>query len=155
MSVTMVDRRRKISKLHWLKRPKKSRKKRNLDPKINSSKLHIWSLSFSSRFSSILEFNKNWRKRSLILQYSFTQKKPFTHFPNFDSLSIAKMILPQQKLKTLLYKFSSKHDSDLCQKKYLLCTFLDVQELDSQKHLEMKCLYILVNLVKKTFVPEA
>ena len=38
----MVDRRQKIKKKHWLKRPKAVPKKRNLDQNINNSKSHIW-----------------------------------------------------------------------------------------------------------------
>ena len=39
----MVGRRRKTFRLHLLKRTKTVPKKRNLDQKINDSKLHIWS----------------------------------------------------------------------------------------------------------------
>ena len=39
MSTTMVGRRQKISKIHWLKRPKK------FGPENKLLKPHIWSLS--------------------------------------------------------------------------------------------------------------
>ena len=52
MSVTMVCLRQKILKLLWLKSTKTVPEKRNLDQKINESKLHIRCLSINFRFSS-------------------------------------------------------------------------------------------------------
>ena len=109
MLATMVDRRRKIKKKHWLKHPKAILQKRNLDQNINDLKSHIcnslfWKYYFgratlvqtfqwtSSEFSFIPEFvaenlkaNKHQRKISLILQYSLSQKTTLivrisTHF---------------------------------------------------------------------------
>ena len=94
---TMVDRRRKIKKKHWLKRPKAVLQKWNLYQNINYSKSHIcnfifWKYYFgrttlvhtfqwtSSAFfipefvAENLKAYKNQRKISLILQYSFAQK---------------------------------------------------------------------------------
>ena len=50
MSPTMVGRRRKTLKLHWLKRSKIVQKKENLDQKTNDSKPHICSLSINFKF---------------------------------------------------------------------------------------------------------
>ena len=154
MSATIAGWRRKILKLHWLKRHKKVPKKRNLDPKINKSKLHIWSLSCSFRFSR----RKSRSQQKLAEKVThftiqFHSKKPFSHFPNFDSLNIVKMILPKQKPYSLC-KFCIKHDSGLCQKKHLHSTISRRPRTGFSKHLEMKCLDILVNLLKKIFVPE-
>ena len=68
MSTTMLDRRRKILKFHWLKRSKTVPNKRNLDPKINDSKPRNWSLCFNFRFSS--------RKLHCIIS-----RRPRTGFP--------------------------------------------------------------------------
>ena len=48
----MVCLRQKILKLLWLKSTKTVPEKRNLDQKINESKLHIRCLSINFRFSS-------------------------------------------------------------------------------------------------------
>ena len=154
MSATMVGWRRKILKLHWLKRHKKVPKKRNLDPKINNSQLHIWSLFCSFRFSSRKSRSQEKLAEKVThFTIQFHSKKPFSHFPNFDSLNIVKMILPKQKPYSLC-KFCIKHDSGLCQKKHLHCTISRRPRTGFSKHLEMKCLDILVNLFKKIFVPE-
>ena len=42
MLVTMVDRRKKKKKKHWLKRPNAIPQKRKLHQSINDSKSHIW-----------------------------------------------------------------------------------------------------------------
>ena len=57
----MVDRRRKILKLHWIKHPKilPPPKKRNLDQKIDNSKPDIWSLLISDFQVESLKANKN------------------------------------------------------------------------------------------------
>ena len=68
-----------------------------------------------------LKANKNQRKRSLILQYSFAQKTP--HFTNLNSFEIENNILPKHSQKNFsVYKFSKKHVSISSQKKYLHCT---------------------------------
>ena len=123
--------RRKISKLHWLKRPKIVTKKRNLDQKIHDSKSHIWSLSFNFRFSSkSLKANKNWQKRSLILQYRIKNilsqhRQNLTHFTNFPW----NIFLVGVKKNIPLHSAFSRHR-------------------------ESKYLYIPVYLRKKMFVPE-
>ena len=43
-----------------------------------------------------LKANKNQRKRSLILQYSFAQKTP--HFTNLNSFEIENNILPKHSI---------------------------------------------------------
>ena len=95
MSATMVGQRRKKVKLHWLKRPQKVQKKQNFDQKISSSKPHIWSLSFTSRFSSGKSQNQHtilFRARNIALFEVF----------------IVKTILPQHSQKPYsLYEFSS------------------------------------------------
>ena len=52
MWLPWLDDDKKKLKLHWLKRPKGVTNKRNLGSKINDSKPHVWSLSFSFRISS-------------------------------------------------------------------------------------------------------
>ena len=52
MSATMIGRRLKIEKKHWLKRPKVVPKKRNL-AKILTSKYHIWNSFFENIISCI------------------------------------------------------------------------------------------------------
>ena len=77
MSATMVGRRQKFLKLDWLKHLKIVSKKRNLHQKINNSKSHIQSLSFSFRFSS----RKSQSPQKL--------PKKITHFTiQFDSKNI-------------------------------------------------------------------
>ena len=49
----MFDQRRETLKAHWVKRSKTVQKRpRNMNQKINHSKHHIWSLSFTFRFSA-------------------------------------------------------------------------------------------------------
>ena len=56
MSSTMVGRRQKIKKKHWLKHPKAVLKNRNLDQNVNDSKSHIWN-SQELRSQSTLKAN--------------------------------------------------------------------------------------------------
>ena len=91
---------KKLKKNHWLERPKTVPLKDEISAKINNSKFYIWNSFFenifwaynffifvhtfqwtSSEFFFISDFlieslkaNKNQRKRSLIVQYNFTQK---------------------------------------------------------------------------------
>ena len=65
--------------------------------------INLWllvTLRASDFLAESLDVNKNYRKRSLILQYSFTQKT-FTHFPNFESLNIVKNIYSTNRTKKL------------------------------------------------------
>ena len=99
MSATMVGRRQKLEK-KLAKTPLSSPQNRNLDQNINDSKSHVWISFFENTIwgvqlfyirpdvpTDIISFflisdflagnlnaNRNQRKRSLILQYSFAQK---------------------------------------------------------------------------------
>ena len=69
-------------KFYWLKRPKTVPKKRNLDQKVNDSKLHVWSLSSNFRFSSRKsQSQEKLAKASRILQYSFGVRKNICTVP--------------------------------------------------------------------------
>ena len=89
-----------------------SPKKQNLDLKINDSKPHIWLLSMNFRFSG----RKSHSQQNLAKNIThFTTQfclKNLTHFTDLNSLSTH-----SQKPYSSLYKFSSKHVSDSCQKK--------------------------------------
>ena len=65
-------------KKHWLKRP------RTVPPCFRGHHQIVFGFRFSSRKS----------QRSLILQYSFTQKH-LTHFTNLNSLDIESIMLPK------------------------------------------------------------
>ena len=154
MLATMVGRRQKFLKLDWPKHLKIVSNKRNLHQKINNSKSHIQSLSFSFRFSS----RKSQSQHKL--------PKKITHFPiqfdskninsNLNSLnSLAKWLsfclrtmqlqvrVPLQSLMLLqhcqkLYSFYK------CFSKYLHCTISRRPRTAFSKYLKGKCLYILV-----------
>ena len=111
-------------------------------------------LLISDSLVESIKANKNWEKRSLILQYSFAQKAslilrtltPSKHYKKYT---------PTTQPKTLLtYKFSKKHVFGWCQKKHLHCTISRRPRIAFSKHLESKCLVNLVNLRQKIFVPE-
>ena len=129
MQATIVGQRRKISKLHWIKRPK------TVPPKNE-----IWA--------------KKQKKRSLMLQYLFIILIDPHSFYEPQLTQYCKKYSPATQPKTLLYKFSCKHASGWCQKKYLHCTISRRPETAFSKGLENKCLYIPVNFRKKISVPE-
>ena len=73
---------------------------------------------------------KNYQQRSLILQYSFAQKKTSFILQTSTYSTLKKYILPQHSQKPYsLYKFSSKTVTGLCQKKNCAAPFLDTQLL--------------------------
>ena len=140
---------------------------------MNDSYSHIWNSFFENIISSIQRFyicpdfpvdiirvflisyflaeslkaNKNQQKRPDNLQYSFSQKN-LIHFSNLNSPDTENNMLPQHSQKPFwLYKFSSKHISVLCQKKYLHCTISWRTKTAFLKHFESKCLYISIYLL--------
>ena len=148
MSATMVGRRQKTLELHWLKRPKRIPKRRNLDQKINDSKSHIWRICLNFRFSSRkAQSQQNLAKKitnftsllikayllKLIKAYFRNTAKNLNHFINFP----ANMFLVGVK-----------------KKKIGTAAFLDTQELHSRSTWKAKYLYIPVYLHKKIFVPQ-
>ena len=112
LSTSVVGQQHKIQNYTGLKAVKQSlppkKNKRNLDQKINDSKLHVSSLS--SNFKLIarsFKANKNQQ---------FFCSQNLTHYLNL--LNIVKDILSQDSQKPYLFdKFSSKHVSGQCQKK--------------------------------------
>ena len=148
MLATMVGRRQKIYKKHWLKRPK-AVPKTKFGPKykwfkISYLELFFWkyyyghaTLLYSSTRSSghhqsfflifRLSSRKSQSQQKLAKKIThFTiqfRSKNLTHFTNLNSLDIENNMLPQHSQKPFwLYKFSSKHVSVWCQKKHLGCT---------------------------------
>ena len=134
--------------MHWLKRPKIF-KKRNSDQKINHSRPHISNLSFNFRFPNIKsQSQQKLAKRSLILQYSFTQKTSL--ILQISTRDIAKKYTPAALRKThSLCKFSSRHVSGWCQKKHWHWTISRNRRFVFSKHWESNCLYIPVFLLKR------
>ena len=83
------------------------------------------------------------------------RSKNLTHFTNLNSLHIENNMLPRYYQKSFsFYKFSSKHISVWCHKKYLHCTISWRSRTAVLKHFESKCLYISVYLPKKILVPQ-
>ena len=123
---------------------KHSPKKRNFDQNVNDSKSRIWIFFWKSylgyrififihtfqwtlqsffnfRFSSSLKLTKAGEK---IIDFAIQfRSKNLTHLTNLNSLGIENNMLLQHSEKPFrLYKFSSKHVSVWCRKKYLHCT---------------------------------
>ena len=86
-----------------------------------------------------LKTNKNQQKKSLILQYIFTQET-----------SLILGTSTNATLQKIYSQHSQKHVSCWCQKKHCTAPFLDDQEPHSQR----TCLHIPVNLCSKIFFPE-
>ena len=81
-------------------------------------------------------------KKTPILQYSFAR---ITLFYEPRLFGIKNNILPQRSQKPfLLYKFSSKHVPNWCQKKHLHCIISWCSRSAFLKHFQRKCLYISV-----------
>ena len=118
-------------KKRWLKRPKQSSKKRNLNQNANDSKSHIWNSFFwryfghatflysstcSSQYQGFfisdflaksLKVNRKWQKKITHFTWQFCSKK-LTHFMNLNSLDIKNNMLLQHNQKPFwLYRFSS------------------------------------------------
>ena len=97
-----------------------------------------------------LKANKKVAKK--ITNFTTVSLKKLTHFPNLNSLDVESDMLPQHSQKPFsLYKFSSKHVTVWCQKKYLLCTISWRPGTAFLKHFESKGLYIPIYLPKKNF----
>ena len=144
----------------------------NLDQNINDRKSHIWNslfqkiilciqlfifiqtfqwasseffnFRFSSRNSQI-QLNKNYPKRSLILQNSFAQITSLI-LRNLTHLTL-KIICSRKKPKAFLtLKFFQKTCFCLLSEKTLYCTISWRPGTSFLKHFESKCLYISVYL---------
>ena len=88
----MFDQRRETLKAHWVKRSKTVQKRpRNMNQKINHSKHHIWSLSFTFRFSA----RKSQSQQNLSKKITHFFPKNLTRFTNLNSLNSVKNILRQ------------------------------------------------------------
>ena len=97
-----------------------------------------------------LKANKKVAKK--ITNFTTVSLKKLTHFTNLNSLDVESDMLPQHSQKPFsLYKFSSKHVSVWCQKKYLHCTISWRPGTAFLKHFESKGLYIPIYLPKKKF----
>ena len=84
----MVCLRQKILKLHCLKNTKTIPEKRNLDQKINESKLHIWHLSINFRFTSTKsQSQQRLAKRITHFTMEFRLKN-FLHFVQYFHQSV-------------------------------------------------------------------
>ena len=92
----MFDQRRETLKAHWVKRSKIVQKRpRNMNQKINHSKHHIWSLSFTFRFSARKsQSQQNLSKKITHFTIHFFPKN-LTRFTNLNSLNSVKNILRQ------------------------------------------------------------
>ena len=93
------------------------------------------------------EFFFNFRFSSRKCQTQQKLPKNIAHFTNLSSLDIENNKLAQHCQKHLwLYKFSSKHVSVWCQKRYLHTVFLDTQELHSWSTLKGNvCIFLYVS----------
>ena len=91
MLATMFDQRRETLKAHWVKRSKIVPKRpRNVNQKINHSKHHIWSLSFTFRFSARKsQSQQNLSKKITHFKIQFFPKN-LTRFTNLNSLNSVK-----------------------------------------------------------------
>ena len=115
--------------------------------------------------SSRVFFNLRFSSRKSQSQQKLAEKithftiqfrsKNLTHFTNLSSLDIGNNIHPQHSQKTFWpYRFSSKHVSVWCQKKYLYYTISWRPRTESLKNFENKCFFVSIYLLKKIFVPE-
>ena len=137
----------KFLEFHWLKAPQNWTKNKW----FKSSYLDFIYFRFFGRKS------QNQRKLAKRITHFTIQfcPKNLAHFTKLSSLSIVKKILKKHSQKPFsLYKFYSKHVSGVYQKKNLHCTISKRPKTVSSKLLEIKYLYIPVNLCKKMFVPD-
>ena len=122
-----------------------------MEQKINDSKHHIRSLSLNVRFSG--KKSQNQQKLAKKISYLTIQfhSENFAYFTNLNSLNIAKSILPRHILKPYSrYKFSKKNVFCWSQKKKdLHWTISKSPRTTFSKHLEGKCLCIIVCFLKK------
>ena len=115
----------------------------------------LFNFRFSNRNTSRRsQSQQNLAKNIAHFTIQFRSKNP-THFTNLSLLDTENNMLPQHSQKPFwLWKFSSKHVSVWCQKKYLHCTISWRPKTAFLKHFEKKCLYISLYLLQKIFVPE-
>ena len=134
MPAIMVNRRQKILKLHWLKRPKKVPNKRNLDQKMNDWKPNNWSLYFNFRFSS-RKFQSQAKLAKNITYFTIQFcSKCLTHYINLNPLKFLKMYSRNTAKNNIHFKISSKHVSGWCQKSHLHCFISRRQRTAFSKH---------------------
>ena len=174
VSAAMAGRRWKIEKKkQWLKRLNAVHQKTKFGPKykwfkISYLKSFFWKYFFghtaflysSTRFSGhlqsficseIVKASKNYRKRSLILQYSFAQKTSLILW-NSTHLTL-KIISSCNTAKSLCDFINFPANMFLFEVRKNICTpsFLDAQNA-FLKHFESEWSYISVYLRKKRFV---
>ena len=163
----------KLKKKHWLKGPKAVPKSVKLGPKyewfvISYLEFFFWKYYFKhttflylSRLSSGHHqgfFNFIFSSRKSQSQQKPAKKtthftiqflsKNLIHFANLNSPDPENNMLAQHSQKPFwLYKFSGKHISVWCQKKYLHCTISWRTRTAFLKHFESKCLYISIYLL--------
>ena len=129
----MDGRRQKTVKLHWLKRPKTVIKKKSLYQKNRSSKTSY--SEFICQFQ-IFEANKKQQKKSLILQYSSTQKASLilrtSTVSQHQNVNIKKVTSVTQPKSLLTLQISQQTCSGWCHKSICTAQFLDAQELHSR-----------------------
>ena len=155
----MIDGRRKMSKLHCLKLPKISPRKRKLEQKINDSRPH--NLTFNFRFSSRISQSQQKLSKSIThFTVYFCSKTP-TYFMRLNILNIVKNILLQHSQKpTHFTNFSRNLFLVGARKNIYSAPFLDAQELHSRRNGKADIsisLYISIPayLRKKMIVPES
>ena len=169
MLSTIVTRRWKIKRKHWLKQPSKVvPPKKKLDQIINDSKCHIllkilvlvyyffiFILMFQRTSSKFFFFDfrfsrrKSQSRQKLLIKITYFAiqvcSKHLTHFTNLNPLDIENNMLPKHCQNSFsLYNFFRKHVS--CVRKNI-CTvpFLDTQELHSWSTLEANdCIFLCI-----------
>ena len=147
----MVGRRQKIKEKHWLKLLKAVLQKTKFGPKYRLFKISIWvlflkilfraynfffghhqgSFLISDFLAESLKTNKNQRKRSLILQHSFTQNTSL--ILRISTHLTLKIICSRNASKNLSHFTSFPANMFLFGVRKSICTapFLDTQELHS------------------------
>ena len=114
--------------------------------------------SISDFLAESLKANKNYRQRSLILQYSFAQK---TSLILWTSTHLKLKIIFSRNTTKNLSDFTTNLSANMLlfgdRKKHLHCAIFDTQKLHSWSTLKANfCifLYIFVYLIIKIFVPK-
>ena len=162
VSATMVSWQRKIFKKHWLKRPKVVPKKlfRGIqrfyicpDVPVDISRV-FFNFIFSSRKC---QSQQKLSKKITRFAIQFRSKN-LTHFTNLSPLDNENNMLAQHCQKHFcLYKFSSKHVSVWCPKRYLLCSISWRPGTALLKHFEScifdVCIFLYIS-VRKFFVTD-
>ena len=169
----------KLEKKEWLKRPKAVPKKWNLHQnmrfKMSYLEFLFWKCYFVHTFLHF-SWHSSGNHQSFFLNFRFSNRKSqshqkltkkiihftitqfrlenLTHYMNLNYLTWKIIFLQRSQKPYWLYKFSSKLVSVWFQKKYLHCIISWRPRTVFLKHLESKCLYISIYLLKKTFVSE-